>query len=134
MTIEELKKAYKNGEAIQFKLDGKGWTDWENPKFDCLPCDYRIKPKCRPFKDCDELIATWQKMMGYSAKANTMPLIWVKCKSDTNKNGYWDSIGEICCITGFGRDFVHCEVGNPTMEVLFDDFEFLDGSPLGIEE
>lgn len=54
MTIEELKEAYRNGATIQFRLDDKGWTDWENPKFDCLPSDYRIKPKYHSFKDCND--------------------------------------------------------------------------------
>ena len=124
MTIEELKRAYVNGETIQFKLDGKGWTDWENPKFDCLPCDYRIKPKYRPFKDCDELIAIWQKMMGYPAKANTMPLIWVKYRD------------VYVCINAFDKTDntikVHSDWLN--LEESFDFLSFLDGSPFGVAE
>lgn len=126
MTIEELKEAHKNGAKIQFKLDGKGWTDWENPKFDCMACEYRIKPEYRPFKDCDELIATWAKMMGYKAKENTMPLIWVK-----------DCFGRTCNIGGFdnknGYVFLLERKGKNLSE-MFEEYTFLDGSPFGVCE
>lgn len=127
MTIEELKEAYANGATIQFRLDGKGWTDWENPKFDCLPCEYRIKPKYRPFKDCDELIATWKEMMGYSAKANTMPLIWVRSNDVTT-----------VCISSFGgKHTVGLSLFNTEakdIREMFNNFTFLDGSPFGVCE
>ena len=127
MTIEELKRAYANGETIQFKLDGKGWTDWKNPKFDCEVEDYRIKPKYRPFKDIDELIATWQKMMGYPAKANTMPLIWVRHKYNENVSVF---------ISGFDKTDNNIKIGIDWHKLgdVFDIMTFLDGEPFGVAE
>ena len=127
MTIEELKEAHKNGAKIQFRLDGKGWTDWENPKFDCQPSEYRIKPKYRPFKDCDELIATLAKKIGYKAKANTMPLIWVRSNDGTT-----------VCISSFGGkhtvglSWFNTEAKD--IREMFNNFTFLDGSPFGVCE
>lgn len=123
MTIEELKEAHKNGATIQFRLDGKSWTYWENPKFDCMACEYRIKPKYRPFKDCDELIATWAKMMGYKAKENTMPLIWVRFKNNF----------EIYCVIGFSDKEVCFGDTWKNLEELFTETTFLDNSPCGVE-
>ena len=126
MTIEELKEAYAKGETIQFKLDGKGWIDWDNPGFDCDASEYRVKPKYRPFKDIDELIATWEKMMGYKIKPNTMPLIW--CRN-------YD--GTTVCITSFGVKSVGVSWFTETsksMKDMFDNYTFLDGSPFGVAE
>lgn len=92
------------------------------------------EPKYRPFKDCRELISTWENMIGYKAKPYTKPLIWVKVKSNTNNLDLDDYIGDTVCITSFENYFVRCDIANPDMEVLFDDFTFLDGSPCGIKE
>lgn len=48
MTIEELKKAYKDGKTIQFNIGGDEWIDWNNPMFDDDAENYRIKTE-----DCD---------------------------------------------------------------------------------
>lgn len=84
------------------------------------------KPTYRPFNDIDELIATWQKMMGYPAKANTMPLIWVK-----------DSFGRICNIVGFdnknGYVFLLADRGKSFSE-MFEQYTFLDETPFGVAE
>lgn len=83
------------------------------------------EPTYRPFNDCDELIATWQKMMGYPAKANTMPLIWVKHKKTKN----------VCCINGFKKcDVFTLGIGWYSYEYMFDEYTFLDGSPFGCIE
>ena len=133
MTREKAKEllpivqAYAEGKEIEYRgLDG-AWLD--NDDMDFNPnWTYRIKPepKYRPFKDIDELIATWQKMMGYSAKANTRPLIWVK-----NKTSHLTF-----AITGFGNiDTVFVADDRVDLSMVFSDYTFLDESPFGcIEE
>ena len=85
------------------------------------------KPKYRPFKDIDELIATWQKMMGYKAKENTMPLIWVRSNDGTT-----------VCISSFGGkhtvglSWFNTEAKD--IREMFNNFTFLDGSPFGVSE
>jgi hypothetical protein len=85
------------------------------------------KKNCRPFKDCDELVEFWSKnyQTGFRP-ANTKPLIWVRLKVDKRER----------LIVAFGTNFV--EIGNKakavTLQKLFDDYEFLDGSPVGMKE
>lgn len=84
----------------------------------------------RPFKDCDELVEFWSKnyQTGFRP-AYTKPLIWVRLKCD-GRERLIVAFGK-----GFGSDFV--EIGNKakavTLQKLFDDYEFLDKSPVGME-
>ena len=84
----------------------------------------------RPFKDCDELVEFWIKHYQSMRKPMyTKPLIWVRLKCD-GRERLIVAFGK-----GFGTDFV--EIGNKAKAVplqkLFDDYEFLDGSPIGME-
>lgn len=148
----EVKKAYyKEGKTVQVKkIDSfADWVDCHRPRW-CKECLYRIKPDCpcedgidskacsgcpqdearrqtfRPFKDCDELVEFWSKnyQTGFRP-AYTKPLIWVRLKCD----------GRERLIVAFGTDFV--EIGNKakavTLQKLFDDYEFLDVKPCGVE-
>ena len=96
--------------------------DWEPKKSPC-PCDDGMDSN-RPFKDCDELIQWWQDH--YPVAHNRIcskPLIWVRLKCD----------GRERLIVAYGDNFV--EIGNKTKAVtlqhLFEQYEFLDGSPCG---
>ena len=89
----------------------------------------------RPFKDTDELIEKWWNLNGWS-KAETkykndklrMPLIWVRRKDDPKDKGR--------LITAFND--ISVELGEAgggdvlMMDVLFELFIFLDGSPCGV--
>ena len=117
--------------------------DWE-PKESPCPCEDGIDSKAcagcpqdewrkqtfRPFKDCDELVEFWSKnyQTGFRP-ANTKPLIWVRLKCD-GRERLIVAFGK-----GFGTDFV--EIGNKakavTLQKLFDDYEFLNGTPCGME-
>jgi hypothetical protein len=94
------------------------------------PQDEERKQTFRPFKDCDELVEFWSKnyQTGFRP-AYTKPLIWVRLKCD-GRERLIVAFGK-----GFGTDFV--EIGNKAKAVplqkLFDDYEFLDGSPVGME-
>lgn len=86
----------------------------------------------RPFENCSELIKHWRRIWrnarrfyeeyDFNLKIE-MPSIWVK-----NKN-----FGIKEMIIGFEEDVVFLHRTNLTMEDLFNDYTFLDGSPCGIE-
>mgnify|MGYP007101837769 CR=1 FL=1 len=101
-------------------------TNWEKENCkNCTKyvCDSFKKKKYRPFRDIAELIATWAKMMGYKAKENTMPLIWVRFKNNF----------EIYCVTGFSDKEVCFGDTWKNLEELFTETTFLDNSPCGVE-
>ena len=87
------------------------------------------KEKYRPFKDCSELIRCYEAK--YAIRRNaclTRPIIWVRDKTE-------DAKGDVELITGF------TEHGNVLingtsypLQHLFQMYEFLDGSPVGVEE
>lgn len=84
--------------------------------------DYKPKPEqeaekhYRQFRDTDELIAHWLDKGGkWQKRPLTMPLIWVRNKSDRKA---W-------LITEFDKRI---------LDYLFTNCEFLDGSPCGVEE
>ena len=96
------------------------------------------KPKTekpyRPFRDTDELIKVWEKK--WSDKTNgqkwhdcklNMPLIWIRKKESVQK-----SDGHL--ITDFLVTGVEVKSYYYDLSELFTDFEFLDGSPCGVEE
>lgn len=149
-----VKKAFKEGKEIQFQSADGEWNSIVGE--DMLKwyieegCKLRVKPECpctdgidskacagcqqdeerkqtvRPFKDCDELVEFWslnyQSVMRHTF---TKPLIWVRLKDDKRER----------LIVAYGDNFV--EIGNKTKAVtlqhLFEQYEFLDGSPVGME-
>ena len=105
-------------------------ADIENPELhNCLMWE---KPKTekhyRPFRDTDELIKVWLEKGGkWQKRELTMPLIWVRGKISKNTNTGW-------LVTGIGYDGVALGDTSLSWEELFEDWEFLDGSPCGVEE
>ena len=94
--------------------------------------DYEpVEPKTtekhlRPFKDTDELIKVWGEKGGkWQKRELTMPHIWVQEKES----------GEQSLITNFNKNGIKIDgVYVKTFEVLLGNYEFLDGSPCGVEE
>ena len=83
----------------------------------------------RPYKDTDEMIEDFKKRYnfygGWTGKNNPMycPLIWLKNRISGEKN-----------LITFYSDFrVFVPAGIFTLDVLFNQFTYLDGSPVGIE-
>lgn len=142
-------------DTIQF-YNGKEWVTETgvNLKEICNDiienlAEYRIKPDdefkpknkltesqkhYRPFKDCNELIEHYQKKYESAVGCDIYfpslykPCIWVRDKTEAAK-------GDIELITGF------TEHGNVLLngtsyplQHLFQMYEFLDGSPCGVEE
>lgn len=140
----ECKRAYAEGKQIQHVsysndwIDCKGEPDWENES------NFRIKPeepksrqqkpekKYRKFKDTDELIKTWEEKMNKFLGINESfvdtdlcpPSIWVRTKHNKST----------CLITRFDYRSVFVDDEHHDMADLFNNFEFLDGTPCGVEE
>jgi hypothetical protein len=133
--LYDVKLAWKEGKQIQSRskvyIDAE-WIDDKYPSWDEQYVEYRVKPvqekKWRPFKDIRELKQTWLAKNGAKSKGDLYePFIWVRDK-------------ECHGITRFITDF---SAGSKSvalagnwciLEALFDDYEFLDGTPCGVEE
>jgi hypothetical protein len=83
----------------------------------------------RPFESCKELIEHWRKIWrdrfcdDYSYKLSMeMPSIWV-----VNKDS---GIREM--IIGYGENVVFLPRVNLTMQDLFNEYTFINGSPCGV--
>ena len=100
-------QAFAEGKTIQYKVKG-GWQDIDNPSFNDLPSEYRIKPepKYRPFKSSDEC---WNEMLKHQ------PFGWLINRDAQYINPL--SIGD-------GKDFVN----------WFNLYTFADGTPFGVKE
>ena len=132
MTREEAKEllpiiqAFAEGKTIQYETrDGCIDLDALYPHSDILS-KYRIKPeqKCRPFKSQEEC---WGEILKHECYG------WVKSKDDNDRrhissiqkddeDNVWFIIVSFGGIDGFSS------------EQMFENFEFLDGTPFGIKE
>lgn len=136
MTRKEAKEllpilqAYADGKTIQTLMPNGEWRDCEKPDFNCSISFYRIKPELtededRPYKDTDEMIDDYKVKHNIVNNEDVMPLIWVKRKANGRK----------LLIIAFDEDDVGiADVGWKPMQDLFDDYEYLDGSPIGVKE
>ena len=101
-------------------IDIDDWEDCENPNFDNLPYEYRIKPDptYRPFNDAEEC---WLEMQKHQ------PFGWVKDKKD----------GHHALITAVDDDTCGMSLnGNAAWSLsgIMDLFTFADGVPFGVKE
>lgn len=112
--------------------------DWE-PKESPCPCEDGIDSKAcvgcehsedgkkeyRPYINSAEMIMDFIDRFKVKCPSYCEPLIWVRLKVDTRKR----------LIVAYGDNFV--EIGNKTKAVtlqhLFEQYEFLDESPVGME-
>lgn len=131
MTRERCKKllpilqAYAEGKEIQWNDNG----EWKTvDEILASGCEYRIKPeeKFRPYKNCEEMIKDFKQKKQFEGFAYHVPMIWVKDENATS------------LITDFGvegdNERVCLGAENYDMEELFNDFTYLDGSPVGAKE
>ncbi len=113
----ECKKAFNEGKPIQFQWIGKEhWTDvTEERQLTLENINLRIKPEeheYRPFVDFSELM----EIIGTK-------LFWVKTKDTFNE----------FLVTGNQNGAVYIVDRWYTMQGLFDDFTFPNGSPCGVK-
>ena len=121
MTREEIKdaakvmEAYANGKKIQFLDEYNKWIDVANPSFNWSIYIYRIKPepKYRPFKNQEEC---WNEMHKH------LDFGWLREK----ESGYlFNTIAVF--------DSIKIKENDYNYSLVFERFEFLDGTPFGIK-
>ena len=132
MTREEAKellpiiKAFAEGKVIQCKnCITNEWRDFDEPAFNGLPDNYRIKPEpsYRPFKTHGEC---WNEMLKHQ------PFGFVVSKDSIDYSG-------ICRVfkdeKGISRiTFTSNPYSDWDMEIAFYRINFADGTPFGIRE
>lgn len=80
--------------------------------------------KWRPYENCNEMIADFKKRFNVDWADYEKPLIWVKLNIDNLTS----------LITDFFIDVIYMSNLEMSLEGLFNDYTYLDGSPCGIEE
>lgn len=87
--------------------------------------------KCRPYKDTDEMLEDFKSRAGYYSGvsfASENPMlhisIWIKNKKT----------GCLCLVTDYLERIVFCSENRYTVEELFDNYTYLDGTPCGKKE
>lgn len=132
MTREEAKEllpiiqAWSEGKTIQFQTDSKSWSDITKDLYPCNhPSLYRIKPepKYRPFKNQEEC---WNEMLKHQ------PFGFIINKYSNDYCGVYRVFKDE---KGISRiTFISNSYSDLDMEIVFDRFNFADGTPFGIKE
>lgn len=113
----EVMQAYGRGENIECFNDKKQWRDVNNPTWDWLHNDYRVKPKFVHFDTAEEFLAA-QREHGKT----------VRCKIENFLfNSYVNECGDMILISEYGYTKIEdiCSI--------FSKYEFADGTPCGKE-
>lgn len=114
----EIMQAYERGEQIERYYDNE-WVLCKNPIWNWEYIDYRIKPKTKyvPFETAEEFLVA-QKNKGS---------IIIDKKSGTEYNIFINGNNNIC--------FTNINLSNffGTLQKIFDEFTFADGTPCGKE-
>ena len=125
MTREEAKEllpiiqAFAEGKDIQCKsCITNEWRDFDEPAFNGLPDNYRIKPepKYRPFKTQEEC---WNEMLKHQ------PFGWI-INNDTQR---------LCNIGSIGRNNYGVVIDNSILyfDLAFNTCDFIDGTTFGVK-
>ena len=123
----ELYSALAEGKTIQiFNMEGN-WVDVEVKKLNYIPetLKFRIKPKSqyRPFKTQEEC---WNEMLKHQ------PFSFVVNKDSVD---YFSICRVFKDEKGISRiTFISNPYSGWDMEIVFDRFNFADGTPFGIKE
>jgi hypothetical protein len=128
--LYEYKRAWLEGKKVQYMTTinvKNGWADITEDWAWSLDTQYRIKPAkdLRPFKDIRELKDVWSYKAGMSPDY-AEPLIWVRWRGGNEHrlvDAYNYGGGDELRICG---DWV-------SLKQLFDKYEFIDGTPCGVE-
>ena len=116
----EIMLAYDRGEQIEFKeCDGK-WHDTPTPIWNWSQTDYRVKPKPKyvPFETAEEFITAQRKKGRFI----------IDKKSGTKYNIFINASNIVYLINMYSFGFIG------TLQKIFDEFTFTDGTPCGKEE
>ena len=116
----EVMQAYESGEQIECFNDEQ-WKDVNNPIWDWLHNDYRVKQKKKyiPFDTAEEFLAAYRK------HGET-----VRCKLDDELyHSYINNRAETILVSHYGRT---CSITTNIVN-MYDEYEFADGTPCGKE-
>ena len=115
-------QAFAEGKTIQYYdslIDIADWEDCENPNFENLTYEFRIKPEptYRPFKDAEEC---WQEMQKHQ------PFGWVKDKKD-------EHYSLITSVLTDEKEVYIDGISGLTLYTSIDYYTFADGTPFGVK-
>lgn len=116
----EVMQSYLCGEKIEF-FNNEKWRDVDNPVWDWMHIDYRVKPKKKyvPFETPEEFLAA-QREHGEI----------VRCKLDDELyHAYINNRNENVLVSHYGRT---CSIITNIVN-MYDEYEFADGTPCGKE-
>lgn len=119
----EVIKAWEDGKQIQYyRAELGSWFDVKVPGwFDNFT--YRVK-NYRPYESSAEMIADFINRFNVNCPSYCEPLIWLKGKGTDTK----------FLVFAFYKAFIKFNGDSPLMfKELFDDYTYLDGSPVGME-
>ena len=111
-------QAYERGEQIERYYDNE-WVLCKNPKWNWEYVDYRVKPKPKyvPFETAEEFI-TAQRKKGHFI---------IDKKSGTKYNIFINASNIVYLTNIYSFSFFR------TLQKIFDEFTFTDGTPCGKE-
>ena len=115
----EVMQAYERGEKIECFNDEQ-WKDVNNPVWDWLHNDYRVKPKkiYVTFDTADEFLAAYRKHGEFIENK----------ESGEKMNAYVDKNGIVILSTA-----LNCTYTFESLGTLFGCYKFSDGTPCGKE-
>ena len=115
----EVMQAYERGEQIEWFNDEQ-WKDVNNPIWDWLHNDYRVKPKkiYVPFHTPEEFLTAYRKHGEFIENK----------ESGEKMNAYVDKNGIVILSTA-----LNCTYTFENIRTLFGCYKFSDGTPCGKE-
>ena len=115
----EVMQAYERGEQIECFNDEQ-WKDVNNPIWDWLHNDYRVKPKKKyiPFDTAEEFLTAYRKHGEFIENK----------ESGEKMNAYVDKNGIVILSTA-----LNCTYTFESLGTLFGCYKFSDGTPCGKE-
>ena len=116
----EVMQAYERGEQIQLSKKDGNWICAQNPNWDWLNFDYRVKPKksYAPFHTPEEFLTAYRKHGEFIENK----------ESGEKMNAYVDKNGIVILSTALS-----CIYTFENLRTLFGCYKFSDGTPCGKE-
>ena len=121
----EVMQAYERGEQIEFRMktipENDEWdTMTQEPEWNWSDFDYRVKPKPKyvPFETAEEFLTAQRKKGRYV----------IDKKSGTKYNIFINASNIVYLTNMYAFGFIG------TLQQIFDEFTFTDGTPCGKEE
>ena len=116
----EIMQAYERGEQIEIMNKFGEWIYIDKPIWNWAIFDYRVKPKPKyvPFETAEEFITAQRKKGRFV----------IDKKSGTKYNIFINASNIVYLTNMYSFGFIG------TLQKIFDEFTFTDGTPCGKEE